>query len=542
MSFLMRTPRFFLRSTGVLLVFALPTVAWTQSEKQEYGKLSYALHRVAKASERQELAFARGLRYLDSNTRMVTAVIVLSPGATASDVAGVVRDAGGRIEGQFRELVKVELPVTAVRRVARHAAVSRMRPPYYPGLKEITSEGAPVIGADDFIGRMGVDGSGVVVGVLDVGFQNAEGLIGSELPAEQTSATPFVLDNLDEFESAHGTACAEIIHDIAPGAELYLAAFEDLVSWGEQLDQLIVAGVDIISHSIGFDNLYPPDGHHIIAQTVDEITASGILFVTAAGNEAEHYYQGTWQDIDQDGFLEFGDQNLFGASIVVHPYETTEVRLRWDDPFGASEHDYDLFVVKPGFVSNWDISEDNPDIVASSRDVQSGVQNPLELLSFESEEEVLYAIVRHDPASPLNSSQKFYLWASNNVSANLATPEGTLTLPADALGALSVGAIMLDSLEVQSFSSRGPTADGRMKPDLVAPDLVSTVTFGERQFSGTSASTPHVAGAAALVLSANPFMDVASLRGALEAATNLLGRETRNNDIGLGLIDLRQLR
>ena len=537
----MRTPRFFLRSTGFLLVFALPTVAWTQSEKQDYGKLSYALHRVAKASERQELAFARGLRYLDSNTRMVTAVIVLSPSATASDLAGVVRDAGGRIEGQFRELVKVGLPASALRGVASHAAVARMRPPYYPSPKEITSEGAPVIGADDFIRRMGVDGSGVVVGVLDVSFQNAEELIGSELPAE-SSATPFVLDNLDEFDSPHGTACAEIVHDIAPGAELYLAAFEDLVSWGEQLDQLIGARVDIISHSIGFDNIFPPDGDHIIAEIVDEIAASGILFVTAAGNEAERYYQGTWQDVDQDGFLEFGDQHLFGASISVNPHQTTEVRLRWDDPFGASEHDYDLFVVKPGFVRNWDISEDNPDIVASSRDVQAGVQDPLELLSFESEEEVLYAIVRHDPASPLNSSQTFYLWASNDISANLARPAGTLTLPADARGALSVGAITWDSLEVQSFSSRGPTADGRMKPDLVAPDLVSTVSFGKGQFSGTSASTPHVAGAAALVLSANPFMDVASLRAALEAATNLLGRETTNNDIGLGLIDLRQLR
>ena len=537
----MRKPRFFLRSTGFLLVFALPTVAWTQSEKQEYGKLSYALHRVAKASERQELAFARSLRYLDSNSRMVTAVIVLSPGATASDVSGVVRDAGGRIEGQFRELVKVGLPASAVRRVASHAAVARMRSPYYPSPKEITSEGAPVIGAEDFIRRMGVDGSGVVVAVLDVGFQNAEGLMGSELPAE-TSATPFVLDNLDEFESPHGTACAEIIHDIAPGAELYLAAFEDLVSWGEQLDQLIGARVDIISHSIGFDNLFPPDGNHIIAEIVDEIAASGILFVTAAGNEAEHYYQGTWQDFDRDGFLDFGDQHLFAASISVSPHQTTEVRLRWDDPFGASEHDYDLFVVKPGFVSNWDISEDNPDIVASSRDVQAGVQDPLEFLSFESEEEVLYAIVRHDPASPLNPSQRFYLWASNDVSANLTTPAGTLSLPADARGALSVGAIAWDSLEVQSFSSRGPTADGRMKPDLVAPDRVSTVSFGKGQFSGTSASTPHVAGAAALVLSANPFMDVASLRAALEAATNLLGRETTNNDIGLGLIDLRQLR
>ena len=534
--------RYFIQLTVVSLSLTLPMAARAQSEKENYGKLSYALHRIVQMSERSELTFARGIRYLDSNAGMVKAVVVLAPGATVNSIVNVVQDAGGSIEGHFRELVKVRLPARTLRQVAGHPAVARMRPPYYPTPKAVTSEGVSLIGADEFIRRMGVDGSGAVVGVLDRDFQSAEELIGSELPAERTSATPFVLENLDDFNSPHGTACAEIIHDIAPGAELLLVAFEDLVSWGERLDYLIESRVNIISHSFGFDNLFPPNGNHMIAKAVDRVAAAGILFVTAAGNEAEHYYQGTWQDNNGDGFLEFGKQHLKQVLIHGKSYEATEVRLRWNDPFGASKHDYDLFVVKAGFFNTWNISEDNPDIVASSRDVQSGQQDPLELLSFESEEEVLYAIVRHDPASPINSSQTFYLWASNSISEDLRTPAGTLSLPGDARGALSVGAISVDSLAVQSFSSRGPTADNRVKPDLVAPDSVSTFSFGERRFSGTSASTAHVAGAAALVLSTNPFMDVGSLREMLEAATNLLGRQTKNNDIGLGIIDLRLVR
>jgi subtilisin family serine protease len=80
-----------------------------------------------------------------------------------------------------------------------------------------------------------------------------------------------------------------------------------------------------------------------------------------------------------------------------------------------------------------------------------------------------------------------------------------------------------------------------VKPDVAGPDGVSTVSYGE-PFFGTSAATPHVSGAAALILSANPGMSVSDLRRALEEAVDLLGYPGRNNDIGAGLIDLHQAR
>jgi subtilisin family serine protease len=57
-----------------------------------------------------------------------------------------------------------------------------------------------------------------------------------------------------------------------------------------------------------------------------------------------------------------------------------------------------------------------------------------------------------------------------------------------------------DNALVANFSSVGPTKDGRPKPDLVAP--TGRATGGEASFSGTSAATPHVAGAAALLFEA----------------------------------------
>ena len=57
---------------------------------------------------------------------------------------------------------------------------------------------------------------------------------------------------------------------------------------------------------------------------------------------------------------------------------------------------------------------------------------------------------------------------------------------------------------IEFFSSQGPTTDGRIKPDISAPDGVATVSYGDSfgfAFFGTSASAPHMAGAIALMKS-----------------------------------------
>ena len=81
---------------------------------------------------------------------------------------------------------------------------------------------------------------------------------------------------------------------------------------------------------------------------------------------------------------------------------------------------------------------------------------------------------------------------------------------------------------VSSFSSRGPSAFGRLDPDLMAPgsNIYSTVPDGVyRIMSGTSMATPHVSGAAALLLEAEPFLTPLEVRAALMHATeNFSGR------------------
>ncbi|MBI3586396.1 MAG: S8 family serine peptidase, partial [Ignavibacteriales bacterium] len=83
---------------------------------------------------------------------------------------------------------------------------------------------------------------------------------------------------------------------------------------------------------------------------------------------------------------------------------------------------------------------------------------------------------------------------------------GSLTTPADADSIVSVGAVFFDG-SLANFSSTGPTADGRIKPEVVAPGISVYTMYGEagyRTSNGTSFATPLTAGVAALVLSAHP--------------------------------------
>ncbi|MGA7159862.1 MAG: S8 family serine peptidase, partial [Bacteroidota bacterium] len=114
-----------------------------------------------------------------------------------------------------------------------------------------------------------------------------------------------------------------------------------------------------------------------------------------------------------------------------------------------------------------------------------------------------------------------------------------MTSPADADSIISVGAVNISGVYA-SFSSVGPTADGRIKPDVSADGVqdycalraLSSYTNG---FEGTSLSTPLVAGAAALILSAHPELTPVQVRDALRnTASNAM---SPNDSIGWGVID-----
>ena len=116
------------------------------------------------------------------------------------------------------------------------------------------------------------------------------------------------------------------------------------------------------------------------------------------------------------------------------------------------------------------------------------------------------------------------LTAAGNEGHDTNAATNTLIAPADAMQVLTCGAV--DSAgTIASFSSSGPSADGRVKPEILAMGVTtatvnSTNTTGLSGVSGTSLSTPLLAGAVACLLQARPDFTVDSLRTALFATAS----------------------
>lgn len=112
--------------------------------------------------------------------------------------------------------------------------------------------------------------------------------------------------------------------------------------------------------------------------------------------------------------------------------------------------------------------------------------------------------------------------------------------PGIAANAITVGATD-NALNTALFSSKGPTEDLRLKPDVAAPGVAVTSTVlqhGYQSMDGTSMATPHVAGAVALILEKNPDLTPAMVKSLLMTTTQRSLTSSSSWEQGAGVIDV----
>jgi subtilisin family serine protease len=441
---------------------------------------------------------------------------------------------GGRVDAAYGRVIEALVPARSLTALARSRDVRFVREPTRPVPESVRGQGVASTGAALWH-KAGVRGEGVKIAVVDLGFSGYRRSQGTgDLPG---SAVKVDFCGPGGFEAtSHGTAVAEIVAEMAPDAKLYLVCIKDVAGLGLAVAYARAHGIEIINHSASWFNTGRGDGSGA-SDTPDGIVAAaraaGILWVNAAGNRAQQHWSGTFVDADANGWNEFapGDE---GNTIAVPSGVVACAALKWDD-WPTSAEDYDLYLS----------SSPGGTVVATSTGPQTGSEPPTELACVLNTSAATQSYAISIRAHRVTGRPvRFDLFVYPGPDLEYQVAEGSVTEPGTSPSSLTVGATCWQGNDLERYSSQGPTIDGRVKPDLVGPDSVSSFTFGPFSgcgasgFAGTSAATPHVAAAAALVKQANPAFGPAELQAYLEENAVDLGTPGKDSAFGSGKLML----
>jgi hypothetical protein len=450
--------------------------------------------------------------------------------------------------------------------------------PVYQALRQAgpgAQEGDAVIGGPQFRATTGADGTGIRVGVLsdsvnEVGNGIADSVAVGALPK---SGVTLLEDMPNGPGTDEGRAMLEIVHKVAPGATLgFHTGANGVLDMATGITELQTEfHANVIADDIRFpDSPMFSDGRLGIA--VDQVVANGAVYATAAGNYGSTGFRAPWSGAAGTVGNVTGVFQNFGGGQPLQPFtlapgDSISMSFFWDAAYLEAGSVRANFQVPNNLVAYVEdavtgnivgtFNTGGPNINEAFQDIQ--------FTNSTTDNRFYFAFQLQSGPAPQAIGWILYGVFDANMNQIVngdikALDEGAPTQQGQALapGALTVAAAPWFNPTVpETFSSLGghlqifsddngnrfTTPTFINKPDVMAPDSVQ-VSFkldNQPTFQGTSAATPHVAAAAALLEDQNPLVDNVEIDRFLRITTESRLVPGFDDTAGHGLIHLQEL-
>lgn len=463
--------------------------------------------------------------------------VLARPGETARVATELSRGAL-RVVRRRGRVLEIVAPPSRVRALGALAGVASVAEAPTAFGDEVVGEGVQRSGAAPMI-DVGNGGRGLTIAVIDLGFGTA--LSARQAAGELPPSSRLQLVSFDPVKGIaganaygnatnHGELVAQTVYDFAPNARYIFVSYHTEGDFLAAADWLTARRPDIVVHSNSFiEGTF--DGAGPEAQAVDRAAAAGILWFNSAGNYAESHWSGPWADADGDGALDLAAGGVFerqaGAPITF--------ALSWSVVAGETPPDLDLVLETQSPDGSWVA-------VRTSADVQAAGARPSErVVGYVPPAQGFYRVRAVHMAGPEPAGVLSIFSRDVPLGPLGGSSASSVPTPGDAAGSITVGAVDWRGNTLKSYSSQGPTLDGRAKPDVVAPTNTRILSAsGPRSVGGTSNAAPNAAGVAAILLAARraakiPF-SYDAVRAILEDTALDLGEPGSDPAFGFGRV------